>query len=148
MFRKVRIIFIMRDPVERFYSHLRMNRNRRASAKSPQDDALTRLECASYVDRSRYQVTISNLEKVFLKDEVLYMFYETLFTPESICNLCRFVGIKFVGGNFDEVINPGGPRDRMPEDIDRQIRAAFEETYRFCAHKFGESLPREWRLSR
>ncbi|HEY3776691.1 MAG TPA: sulfotransferase [Rhizomicrobium sp.] len=147
IFRNVRIIFIMRDPVERFYSHVRMNRSRRISAQSPQDDVLRRLECDSYVDRSRYQVTISNLENVFSRNELLYLFYETLFTPQTIHNLCAFAGMEVVDAKFDEVVNSGGPRDRMPEEVDRQVRAAFDETYKFCAHRFGDSLPRQWRLS-
>jgi len=80
----VRVVFLMRDPVERIYSAARMSmRDARQSGKP-----VTRTENETFLDlyaerksdrRSRYDQTIKNLDEVFGPQNILYAFYEDLF---------------------------------------------------------------------
>jgi hypothetical protein len=148
LFRHVRIIFIMRDPVERFYSHAQMSRNRRLARGLPQNDMASMMRDPAYIERSRYEITISNLEQVFPESEILYLFYERLFRPETIRDLCNFLGIEYIPADFGRVVNSGGPRNEDWTSADREVRALFKSTYRFCKKKFGAKFPKEWHLRR
>jgi hypothetical protein len=148
LFPNIRIIFIMRDPVERFYSQVRMRDSRRPAEKVAQEDLTEKLrECLDdprYVERSQYQKTITALESVFKAHEVIYLFYETLFRKSTISDVCDFIGIDYEEPDFDDVVNSSGPRPELPSGIRKKLRSAFRPTYKFCREKFGSILPREW----
>jgi hypothetical protein len=146
LFSNRRIVFIMRDPVERFCSQMRMSRNKRLRRGNEQSDVLTAIQQPKYVDRSRYEITIRNLETVFSPEEILYLFYETLFSRKAIERLCTFLDLPYVEPDFSTVVNTGGARDPLSPELDDRIRKTFDDTYRFCSAKFGERLPSEWRL--
>ena len=145
LFPSSKIFFVMRDPVERFYSHVRMNRDRGPANADAAICADKLLQRAKSDRRSLYEMTIRDLERVVSRHNILYLFYETLFQPSTIDRLCRFLGIPYVSADFSQIINAGGPRDDIPEDLDKDIRACFEATYGFCIQKFGSHVPKEWR---
>lgn len=145
LFGNVRLIFIMRDPVERFYSHMRMNATRAAEKGRRRRGAVELIELPAYVERSMYESTISNLERVFDETEILYLFYERLFREDTIRRLCEFVGVPYTAADFDTIVNPSSAQSERAEQCDERVREKFESTYRFCRQKFGAALPQEWR---
>src|SRR5579862_3094130 len=54
LFPRSRIIFVMRDPVDRLYSHVRMTRDRRKARGKDQLDTRELLNRSSYLNRSLY----------------------------------------------------------------------------------------------
>jgi hypothetical protein len=147
LFRNIRIIFILRDPVDRFYSHVRMAQDRRSKKGKEEAEAETLLDDPAYRERSAYDVTISNLENVFASGEIAYLFYERLFCTETIALLCEFLGLPYMPADFSKVINASSARGREPGPLDARARAVFDPTYRFCREKFGPQLPAEWRTA-
>jgi len=143
-FPNAKIFFVMRDPADRLYSQRRMGRNRRQRRTGKEAELNPDMLLAND-QRSMYQVTIRNLEAVFASQQILYLFYEQLFQPQAVETLCNFLGLPYLAANFDDVVNSGGPRDEIPEEIDRQVRDSYRATYRFCRKKFRKSLPAEWR---
>src|SRR5690242_16034834 len=129
LFKRSRIVFVMRDPIERLYSQMRMSRNKRLRRGKDQFDILDTILKPGYGDRSRYERTIRNLESVFSSKEILYLFYETLFCSRAIHSLCTFLGLPYVQPDFAKIVNPGGAREQILPDIDSRIREAFDETY-------------------
>lgn len=83
----VRVIFIMREPVTRAESYLRMINSA--------DSASLESHIGSAYDnyRSNYRQTVNNLDKIF--PNVFYGFYETLFNDTTINKLENFIDIKF-----------------------------------------------------
>ena|SRR5205085_5478364 len=146
LFPDTRVIFIMRDPVDRFYSHVRMERDRRRAKGRPQRNPLALLDEFSYFGKSLYQSTINDLERVFSPNTIIYLFYETLFRPETIRDLCGFLDVEYTPADCEGVINAGGPREDIPLEIDETVRTRFEATYAFCRSRFGARLPKNWRL--
>jgi hypothetical protein len=147
LFRSRRIVFIMRDPVERFCSQMRMSRNKNTRRGSERADILSAIQHPRYLQKSRYEDTVRNLEAVFSPDDILYLFYETLFCREAIGRLCTFLALPYTAPDFSTVVNAGGVRDPLSPEIDNIIRNAFDATYRFCSAKFGDKLPSKWRTN-
>lgn len=145
-----RVVFLMRDPVERCYSAIRMaDRNRKDSGKPilrPARDRFAKEAVSRWCEiRTRYEHTIPALEKAFPKDELFYGIFEDFFRTEVARDLCDFLDIRFVDPNFDHIAN-ASPRDNAPrpEDV-AKVQAFYAETYAFCRNRFGaERIDRLW----
>ncbi|MGD0191536.1 MAG: sulfotransferase [Rhizomicrobium sp.] len=144
LFHNRRLIFIMRDPIERFYSQTRMFRNKRDAKAKPQIDAASLAEHRRFMELSCYENTIRALDATFGPGEIVYLFYETLFREETIRSLCQSLGLSYRPADFQAVVNSSGTRDPSPEPMHERLLAKFEPTYQFCRRKFGADLPREW----
>jgi hypothetical protein len=144
LFRTIRIIFLMRDPVERFYSHVRMNRNKRMTKSMPPKDIASTIDNPRYTELSAYENTIRDLEAVFKPHELIYLFYETLFRDETVGKLCALLGVEYRPADFGEVAKSGGTHDPVPPEVHQRFVEKFRPTYRFCREKFGPDLPEQW----
>ncbi len=146
----VKAIFLMRDPVERCWSTVRMHRergNRRAAlAKGvdialPDADALLQYARTDHARiRTDYPSTLQNMSAVFPKEDAYVGFYENLFTGEQIQRLSAFLGIRsnadFAGSRF----NASPKQTELPTDVRDQVRAIFRNVY--------EEIYREYPCSR
>ncbi|SNS81898.1 sulfotransferase [Tropicimonas sediminicola] len=145
-----RVVYLMRDPVERCYSALRMaDRNRKDDGGAIHRPARERLatEAVSHwcEVRTRYERTIPALEAAFGPDELYLGIYEDFFRTEVTQELCGFLDIPYVAPNFEHMAN-SSPRDSEPaaEDV-ATVRAFYSDTYDFCRERFGaERIDRLW----
>ena len=147
---KVKVIFLMRDPVERAYSAARMHiRNLEATDKvvrGTAEEVMNRqIEGANNFRRGQYDLTIKALEQVFDADDIHYGFYETLFDDAEIRKITNFLGIDFMAPDFDKKVNSSPRPTELSEESIIQARHRFEEVYHFCKAKFGEEfIERIW----
>jgi len=143
-----RVVFLMRDPVERCFSALRMgNRRSNATAEQPVFHAHENFAAKALqpwcIDRTRYDRTITGLEAAFPRNEVFIDFYERFFDTDRIRALTEFLGISFVQPNLDHRSN-ASPRAAEPDQTEaRTVRAYFEPVYAYCAERFGAELIRD-----
>lgn len=150
MHSKRKIIFIMRDPIERFYSQLRMT-ERQAKRKDgvKMKTALERfvpvLNREGRHERGNYKGTIERLEKNFKKNEIFYCYFEELFTEDTIKNLCEFLEISFVPGKYKTKSNPSPKDSSIPPAMLKEAKEKFMPQYEFCKAKFGR-VPNEWHI--
>jgi hypothetical protein len=142
-FPRTKTIFLLRDPVDRHFSALRMREGRkgRIDAVSTFSRALERPSFRSW---SEYHVTYGNLRAVFPKEDIFVGFYETLFADAEIERLCSFIGIPFIPGNYQEVINPSIPKKPVPEKEWEAARKKLADVYDFCRAEFGSAVPASW----
>lgn len=146
---EVKVVFVMRDPVDRCISASRMGRRNaaeRGESLGPTDKAImVQQACArDYEIRTRYESTIRNLEKVFTQSEIFYGFYESFFCAESIRRLTSFLDIPFVEPDFTRRLNvsSGDPLDASGR---LAIYQHYRETYDYVASRFGHAeLSRIW----
>jgi hypothetical protein len=146
LFPNVRIIFTMRDPIERFFSQVRM-RSGDATRKGLNGPAFAEacLGEPDFVERSQYETTIRNIEAAFPRNgDIKYLFYEKMFRPESVAEICSFIGVPYVPANLTERVGSTGARQPYPAELERKVRDLLAPTYDFCRAKFGEDLPPEW----
>jgi hypothetical protein len=140
---RLKLLFVMRDPVERLWSQIR-----HLQQLSPRNDASARWRRLSNTPavraRSDYENIVSSLDRTFCASDVLYLFYETLFEETSIRTLLRFLGLPYsdhaphIRQNETQVKLPLPleARDCFARDLDAQ--------YRFCRTRFGDDVPNTW----
>lgn len=138
----LKVVFLMRDPLDRIYSAIRMaDRNRSEAERNRRPPAAERFAIqgvAEWVEiRTRYEVILSNIDAAFDKDQVFLGFYETFFNNETLAQLTSFLGIRSHPADFSHKANSspkGGQID--PEKI-AIVREFYDATYSDCARRFG-----------
>ena len=140
---RTRFIFIMRDPVVRFISQLAMEARTNANIASPAELAGC-IDNPSFALRTDYRRTITELEKATSGQNVLYLFFETLFREASIRRVTDFLGIGYREAALDQIVNPGRPMP-VKEEQKRLIFMAFRPVYDFVFDRFGDDAPAQWR---
>jgi len=147
----VKVVFLMRDPVSRIYSHLRMLRSRspqRRQACAEAEDVLQSYATWDFEVRTRYQDTIQNLERVFAAEDILYLFYEELFSSDSIQTLCGHLGLEAAPAELGKIVNASPAGAGVPDAVQGRIREHYRETYDFVAERFSaERVGRLWSAS-
>lgn len=140
----VKLVYVMRDPIERAWSHVRyynhLDSRRQAEAIWP-----GLLEDPRFMGRCDYEDAVTALDATFAPDAVHYVFYEDLFTEGALSDLCAFLGVAPGPADFAGRRNESEVRTQMPETA----RAAFAERlapqYAFCRARFGDRVPAAWK---
>jgi hypothetical protein len=148
----IKVFFLMRDPVERIWSSVRMKK--RAMAKKPDEqanfDEIAFLQKISSTEesiknkKSEYEFTIKNLEQVFDPSELHYGFYETLFSTASFKDICNFLGIHLAKFESSTIINASPKQNDLPAQLSHDLSTKYAGTYEFILNKFGNKMLNLW----
>ncbi|WP_415895696.1 sulfotransferase domain-containing protein [Neptuniibacter sp. PT34_22] len=141
----VKIVFLMRDPVERCWSMARMKLKQFKSAKPKDIPIPTQQEMLASIYqtkkceiRTRYESTIKNLEYVFDEQDIFYSFYEKLFEKETLVELQGFLGLNDFLPDTSQKVNVS---EKSELDLDVELASDifnfYRETYEFCEYRFG-----------
>lgn len=153
--RDVRFVYLMRDPVARLWSHVRMLARRLAGV----DDyagaalALIRRICAGdasgdaggIVARGDYAGALARLDAAVDPARLLVMFQEDLMTLPGVARLCGFLGIATKAARFDMLVHAGVPL-ALPVAERDAARAFLRPQYDAVARRFGD-LPEAWHMN-
>jgi hypothetical protein len=146
--RDVRMVYLLRDPVERLWSHVRMIAGRR----SP-DGAVTRARCNRILARTLageeseisvrgdYRAALAKLGRAVDPARLLVLVFEDLVSGEAVARLCGFLGIAHRRPDLAPV-HPGQPM-RMTADQRRAARAWLAGQYDFVPEALGYR-PASW----
>lgn len=131
-------IFLMRDPVDRIWSQVRMQKDRQPDRMvDPSEELLLeRYALPAYDSRSRYDRTIETLDAVFGADEVHYGFYESLFTLPAVQAVCDLVGVEAHPPELDVRRNAVPATTRLPESTERTVAEHFRGVYETVQARF------------
>lgn len=148
---EIKVIFLMRDPVERIWSAVRMDKRKRLKRGQTVHENFCDLRVKEYlksverVARTDYKTTVNNITKVFSEGEIYFGFYESLFNEQSINRLQDFLGFNLTNVDFSKRVNPGIPEQMSQETI--QLLSEFlAPQYKFCKERFeAEELNKLWR---
>jgi hypothetical protein len=150
----IRVIFLMRDPVERCWSASKMHYNNPEIFFTKKELELNFSEIeyllmkyaeSSFRARTEYQHTVNTLRTVFTDEEIFISLFEEFFTDDSINALSRFLGIELINVNLDDRINTSSKQISVPEEIQKSIALKYKDTYAFCEEEFGsERIRRLW----
>jgi hypothetical protein len=149
----VRPVFLMRDPVERCWSALRMERRNvharpgrpgsvtpHQMALSEEDHLLQMYRSERFEVRTRYDRTIEEIEKVVAPEDASYAFFEELFTEQAARRLCGELGLTYRRPEFLRQVNVSEKHDEISEATKAEIARYYAPVYRFVATRFGEDL--------
>ena len=152
MTAETRFVYLMRDPVDRLWSHVRMDvRNQLKDGEDYLEKSREHLadllagRAAAKVTAYRfsdYKAVIEKLRAAVPAEKTLVMFQEDLMTPAGVKRLCAFLGIRHVAGDFGKEVNAGRPAD-LPEEDRAAMRRALRPQYEFVAQDFPD-LPASW----
>ena len=146
-----KVLYLMRDPVERMWSHLKMHRKSFASHGGDGDISIDELIKLVLLGRQNHILTRSNYTGTLYalnhlpKDRVKYMFYETLFSDDAMLTLCNFMGVNWHPGNYGLRVR-GGEDAEMTKEQRAILMWLTAPVYRAVYKKFGNAVPAPWNL--
>lgn len=140
---KVKAVFLMRDPVERCWSSVRMEQRpgRKLDGTEAEDDALllAASEDPEYRIRSDYPRTLRNLRDVFAAEDLHVGLYERMFDEDEMLRLGAFLGLE---PRFDEAeirVNVSEDRAGPTAETCRRVAESFRPVYEYCADGFPDT---------
>jgi hypothetical protein len=145
----VKLIFLIRDPVDRIQSQLRLIRREghvpELSRIADPDQALAVHYRSARCERhSRYEHTLAAIEAAFPANEVLVEFHERLFQPDSHARLARFLKLDLPPPELTKKVNAApGPRCR-DTNLLKAIAHHYAPTYAACRERFGDQVEQLW----
>lgn len=137
---RVAALFIMRDPVERCWSAIRMKRDKNPEEFRSEDveTSLRRLfKSDDYRMRTEYHRTVERLTEAFPPEDLMFAFTETLFTREGVDRLSAFLGIEPDYSHTQTRENARPKTGQISEDLQREIAESYAEVYRAIDARFG-----------
>jgi len=149
---RVKVVFLMRDPVARCISANRMYSSPRLLDSPGDADLEAELLAKKYQQtrfqiRTRYDQTITNLEQVFTPDELYLGFYEELFSDKAIAEICSFLELPFRPGNYEQVVHGSLVKSELPETVKAEVRSYYSQVYNFVLNRFGQDRVKKlWKL--
>lgn len=149
----VKLIFLLRDPVDRIQSQLRLIRREghvpELSRIADPDRALAVHYRSARCERhSRYECTLAAIEAAFPANDVLVEFHERLFQQHSHTRLARFLNLELPPPELTKKINAApGPQFR-DTNLLRAIAHHYAPTYAACRERFGDQVEQFWPYAR
>lgn len=139
----VRLILLMRNPADRFWSSLRFNKTHTPNFDIDMmfDRLIGREDFRLLAD---YERTIRSVETALGPERLHIEFYERLFTPSAIKKICNFAGITYVEPDFDRRSNASDIKV-MSADRRRQALVAYAHVYRAIGERLRGDMPENWR---
>ena len=91
------------------------------------------------INRTKYQNTVNNLEKIFNKDDIFYALYENLFDKETLERLKNFLCLPNLIFKSQKIIHstPKLNKVELSDDLKKDIFNFYNETYSFCEIRFN-----------
>ncbi|WP_420556363.1 sulfotransferase [Roseovarius sp.] len=143
----LRVLFIMRDPVARFWSQLRHLEQMAPDTRATRDWDRVR-QMPALTARADYAGILTALDATFGAGEVLCLFYETLFTEATQRRLCDFIGVPFAPAEANARHNETTLKAPLPQAARTALAAQLAPQYAFCRDRFGTALPANWQGGR
>ena len=145
---EIKVIFLMRDPIERIWSQVRMSRRNKLRQNPSHILKYGEIEELSSIyklnNTSSDHSTIKpskNIEAVFSPNQIYYGFFEELFTTKTVKEICSFLEIDYQEPKIERSVNvsPKGNTKIDPKLIS-EIVEHYKNTYGYCIDRFGESF--------
>lgn len=152
MTARTRFVYLVREPVERLWSHVRMavhhekvdpaDFDRRAREVLADELAGRTDPKRPLIEYSDYAGTIARITEAIPAEKTLILCQEHLLTRQGVRRLCRFLGIRHVEADLKSAVNEGRPSD-LPEELRAEARRVLRPQYEFAARYF-KHLPDNW----
>jgi hypothetical protein len=139
---EVRVVFLMRDPVERIWSAERMfHRVHPGEATEPVETRVLRTFDNEFHEvRTRYHHTMEALERAFPVSAIHYGFYESLFEETTLRALCDFLGIDFIDPDVGRRLNSSPKSVELSVTASRRIATHYSDVYAAIGDRFGHTF--------
>jgi hypothetical protein len=137
-----RLVFIVRNPVDRIISHFNMEMKRNNLTFPSQqafEKALIEFSCLDRViSRTQYKKTLDVLNNVFDPREIYVGLYEEMFTPEKISELSHFLELTLDQNLHSTKVN----ESQQTFEVSKQGREIIIDRYRETYLSMNELFPK------
>ena len=149
-----RVIFLIRDPLDRLWSHIRMQaRRQRQSHEVYEKKAnnilyriLNRGQETHILERGDYPGIIRKLRRVVPENRLLILFTENMMRQEGLSQLCSFLDIEAITPANTQPVHQG-PEVVMLDKLRPRALKLLNEHYDWAARNVGP-LPQNWQDNR
>lgn len=141
----VKVVFLMREPITRLESSLKMGLKRdkplRKVANSEMAQKMYKM-INSHVDRTRsnYAYTCGQIDQVFAPNEIFYGFYETLFTQTEINRLSSFLNLNARYFDAQNIVNSTAKPFKYSSNDMNHFKEMVNDRYQFVSERFDFDL--------
>ena len=155
----LKIIYIIRDPIERHFSAIRSRENyisqnpdylkkkhyqRIFKTWKAEKYFLTSLNDKRYLQHGMYEKNIPKLIKAFGKKRVFIYAYEKMFSKEFENKISSFLNIEFKNLEFNKFVNQTPIKKSIKKEDLTIAKKTYHDTYKYCFDKFDKSLKYIW----
>jgi Sulfotransferase domain len=134
----VKVVFLMREPVDRCWSMMRMlyRKMNKADTVVSSADLLGHARSRDCEIRGRYEAIVSRLEQVFAAEKIYLGIYEDMFSPEKIEALSSFIGVPTNHGFVQNKFNTTERIGSIDPAARKEIEGLYSATYDFVYQRF------------
>ena len=145
-----KFIFLIRDPLDRLWSHIRMQARRQRQEHEKYEKKsnnilyriLNRGQETHILERGDYPKIIRKLRRVIPEGRLLIAFFEDLLSGDGIARICAFLGIKPLPAKVATPVHQG-PEVVMMDKLRPRALGLLNEQYEWVARNVGP-LPQRW----
>ena len=145
-----KFVFLIRDPLDRLWSHIRMQARRQRQAHEVYEKKsnnilfrmLNRGQETHILERGDYPKIIRKLRRLIPEGRLLIQFTEDLFTPQGLARVCEFLGIRAAKSDVQQPVHEG-PEVVMLDKLRPRALGLLNEHYEWVARNIGP-LPQRW----
>ena len=146
---KVKIIYLMRDPVERVFSQIRMIRRdgtrQEICACRSEGEAISKFyKLPKVACHTRYEYPLDAIQRAFPREDILIEFYEKLFSYGSYKRIESFLGICLPAPYFFERVNATFKAEFVSMSLKSRVAHEYVRTYSHIRKNFGEDIFALW----
>jgi len=146
---KLKIIFVMRDPVERVWSAVNNAAKKGVADVSTVDKSIERARESGAAARSAYADTIKRVEMLFAKEQIYYCFFEDLRDRAEILTAAvfSFLGVEPSPGTpieLPKAANVAAGTKSIPIEFSRELARDYLPSVRALCRRFEAAPPRDW----
>lgn len=149
LFPKLKVILILRDPIERAWSQTRfyITRNK-FNVDSDLNEIKKFIDSDMQVARGDYLSILENWSSVFSKENLFIGFYDEVSheKEEFIAKICKFLEIKNSYVDKSNILNKKvnvSIKIEMPKEIENYLIEKYLDDIRYLSDLFG-GYPSEW----
>lgn len=150
-FPHLKLLYVMRDPIDRAWSQMRMMARRRgiSVAALSDEESLEMVKDSRIVKRSEYGSTLDTWGRHFPADRLFVGFMEEVRSSprELLFRIFDFLGVAR-GDSFlpPDLLRPvhQGAQHPIPKTVERELAGVYLEDLRSLEGRFGAPV-REWR---
>jgi hypothetical protein len=152
---KTKYVFLMRDPVARAWSQVRMLAKGRANDADDLEEVtkLTGALVEKFLEgkqravemRSDYASMLKRFSEVIPAEDLFIEFYEDLMSQETIDRFCDFAGLERHAADFDTVHHEG-VKVALTDDVRMRLRDYLKPQYDAVKSHVGR-IPAKWQAT-
>ena len=144
----VKIVFSLRDPIERNWSQIRMI----SEGEEPGSNLMRIAELPDVLQRANYPEIIARWSKFIPEDRILILFMEDILSKplELMSQVCKFLGVDFRKEMFPGLNKPAfvGKQLEMPADVygllKDQLHPIYVEMSKLYPENAGKWMQRHY----